>query len=332
MDTSRVDAHGILLSAVADLHFLARAEGLIGGASTFIDIAHALGSASRTEPLPLIDVRSSSVRRLVHQRWEVQQTSGQAKVNTLASAAVSSTSSIAPAFASTQAADAAAGASADAAAASPAASQLCPDCAELVRHLDVDDDGSVSRCEMGMLYTPLADLVRQEGGRLHALQPGCRELYQCLEVPPPEPPSPLSAEVRTPDCVRAPGQSGAAPSATDSVSVGGSGALRSVDSASTHREEEVDAALCQRGDLGPFPCFEPGCEKYEAVISCGVLGRSHDGCNSKFAELWTRPQRWAANMRVWEACPVACGLCELQRRSWRSSMGGSGGGGGSCDA
>ena len=67
--------------------------------------------------------------------------------------------------------------------------------------------------------------------------------------------------------------------------------------------------LCERGDLGPFPCLEAGCEASGVAVSCDHLARDARACARKFSDVWTHPQLWSAAMRVREACPIACGLC-----------------------
>lgn len=49
--------------------------------------------------------------------------------------------------------------------------------------LDLDGDGAVSRCEVGVLYRPLARLMTVDRGDANTLHPHCAALYRCLETP-----------------------------------------------------------------------------------------------------------------------------------------------------
>ena len=106
------------------------------------------------------------------------------------------------------------------------------------------------------------------------------------------------------------------------------GMTQESDAAAARREkgeEEVGPALCSRGDLGPFPCLESGCHAHGLAIGCRHLAKG-GACDKTFGDVWQRPQGWAARLRVWEACPHACDLCDEPQEAERRPIMGS------CDA
>ena len=129
MDRKRIDADGVVLSAVADIQLLAEADGLVGGISSFTTLAHKLGSAMRDTPMPLIDVGSAAVQAWVRGQWE-----GQRNASTRAEAEEEEEEE-------------------------ESGWERCPSCAQLVSRLDLDHDGLVSRCEIGVIYKPLGRVM-----------------------------------------------------------------------------------------------------------------------------------------------------------------------------
>ena len=192
--------------------------------------------------------------------------------------------------------------------ASAPSSFTCPNPTELASAFDLDGDAAISSCEIKFAYQPLAALLRDAGRprdvRPRQLMPGCAALYRCLAAP---------AKAADPVKAAAPAEMVAPPSQG-----GPQEALKKDDDMAAEetvveeekeREEEVvGEALCRRGDLGPFPCLEPGCAAHGIAIGCRQLARG-TACDKRFSEVWARPQGWAARLRVWEACPRACSLC-----------------------
>lgn len=161
-------------------------------------------------------------------------------------------------------------------------------------------------------------------GRLRlqtALPPACAALYRCLEgdgAPPARAPAAGGQTLH---------QTSADDVADGETTVGvavGAGGDAVTLSRAPWEESEVGEALCARGDLGPFPCLEDGCEPHGVAISCARLAKGK-ACDEPFTSVWRRPQRWMEGLRAWEACPVACGLCGEAEPPPSPQMG-------SCDA
>lgn len=336
MDTAALDAEGAVLSAVADVQMLAEAGALVGGLSAFTTLAHRLGSARAGGPMLFIDVDNPSAR--------AERASRRAAATSTPVASNSATGAT-----------------------------TCPTRAELVRALDLDGSGTLSRCEANFLYTPLAALARRRGSPPPSeLAPGCEALYRCFMTTPAvvtevSPPTQVQAgakgeaallageeallvdasttsDVRQPEAVdptdkeavnhpeqgtdhpeHALAGSDLAAQSTD-WDAHSDGGVAWIDGAE-QAETEIGHA-CARDDLGPWPCLESGCDVHGVVISCARLAGG-GVCDQLFRNVWERPQRWIAHMRVWEACPHACGLCgrttTRRGRGARNSMG-------SCDA
>ena len=135
------------------------------------------------------------------------------------------------------------------------------------------------------------------------LHPRCADLYRCLSTAESCVAAPTAERPLAPPPDAAPRRAGWRGRLTTGLSepetqAGGA-------TAAATALETIGDALCSRGDLGPFPCLEEGC--YAVAIPCSDLAES--SCDARFAEVWAAPQSWLRDMRVWEACPVACGMC-----------------------
>ena len=212
-----------------------------------------------------------------------------------------------------------------------AASFSCPNATELSSAFDLDRDSTISSCEFKFAYQPLAallrDAARPKDVAARQLMPGCAALYRCLAAPAKAAPAkaapakaaqakaaPAKAETVSEDKPQEGVQMGEDKAAEAVVEEEKEDVLESVtedkeeDKEEEKEEEEVGEALCRRGDLGPFPCLEPGCAAHGIAIGCTQLARG-TACDKRFSDVWARPQGWAARLRVWEACPRACSLC-----------------------
>ena len=290
MDQASVDAEGILLSALADITMLADAAAIVGGISTFTNLAQRLGAARSGIPMPWIDVGSRHVREWVQQRWEAENEGSwlESTAETLAAAWSGEPEAAEKAAMSATGGEEAGG-----------GDDECPTEAELTAHLDLDGDGEVSDCERRFLYKPLAQmpLERNRLPTMRDIMPGCARIYKCLATSPPMPQAnqdlPHTREVI---------------------------------------EMKATSQMCHAGDLGPFPCFEEGCERYTGIVMDCPRLKEGGACSDLFSQVWKQPQSWAARLRVWEACPHSCGLCDEEVRRLQEAAMARRRGGGSCDA
>ena len=134
MDQASVDAEGILLSALADITMLADAAAIVGGISTFTNLAQRLGAARSGIPMPWIDVGSRQVREWVQQRWEAENEGSwlESTAETLAAAWSGEPEAAEKAAMSATGGEEVGG-----------GGDECPTEAELTAHLDLDGDGEV---------------------------------------------------------------------------------------------------------------------------------------------------------------------------------------------
>lgn len=322
MDSATVDAEGAMLSAAADITLLSEADALVGGVSTFSTLAHRIGFARQQNPLPFVDVGAPAVRQWLEKRWagKVDLNSGDVSAAAAREQTPSTTVSTSVSARGGTALESAhreewvGGKSPETTSARLPYS--CPNASELAIAFDLDLDGVVSLCEWRFAYQPLQALLRTVSRRKDLtesrLMPGCARLYRCLAIPA-RPPKHHDDQNGIREGVEAQASHGAKAAAAD-WQEGEKG------------EEEVGPALCSRGDLGPFPCLESGCHAHGLAIGCRHLAKG-GACDKTFGDVWQRPQGWAARLRVWEACPHACDLCdEPQEAERRPPMMGS------CDA
>ena len=202
--------------------------------------------------------------------------------------------------------------------------------------------GHALPAQVNALYRPL-ERMQREGSS--ALAPGCAAMYTCLSrdgscVVAPVEQNGEAAEEAVGEILLAPRPSCLVPCPTAKLLAPRPDPLASspvpppTDPSATHRlaaRGSTGEALCDRGDLGPWPCLEAGCEPHGIAISCSRLASS--SCDARLDEVWAAPQRWAARMRVWEVCPHACGLCGGGPGAEQpDQQQGRGGQMGSCDA
>ena len=156
MDTGAVDAEGMILSAVADMSWIADADGLVGGISLFSKVARLLALGRKGREIPFIDIAGGRARAWRAERYDAQRAGG-APTQTCTTDAHGGQ-------VCTDAADAAG-----------AGGGACPTAAEYMHALDANRDGKLSRCEADALFRPLTKVPRRA-----ELPPGCARLYDCM--------------------------------------------------------------------------------------------------------------------------------------------------------
>ena len=74
------------------------------------------------------------------------------------------------------------------------------------------------------------------------------------------------------------------------------------------RSSQVCSCRRDCADNGPWDCHEEGCPARS--VSCAIL---RVACNARFGDIWRKPPRSVAHMRVAQACPLTCGTCACAR-------------------
>ena len=76
MDTGAVDAEGMILSAVADMSWIADADGLVGGISLFSKVARLLALGRKGREIPFVDIAGGRARAWRATRYDAQRAGG----------------------------------------------------------------------------------------------------------------------------------------------------------------------------------------------------------------------------------------------------------------
>ena len=153
MDTGAVDAEGMILSAVADMSWIADADGLVGGISLFSKVARLLALGRKGREIPFVDIAGGRAR--VARRAVRRAAAGAARRRRRARRRPRRPSVHRRRRRRRR--------------------RRVPDGARDMHALDANRDGKLSRCEADALFRPLTKVPRRA-----ELPPGCARLYDCM--------------------------------------------------------------------------------------------------------------------------------------------------------